>query len=335
MDNESTYEPGTDTEDVSQGTGNETSPEVEGADTSSEFDVTPTDEQTNATESDNLADKVITDDIPDSGNSDLDTEQAADTDVATEEEADAVAYNDWELDHPFYDVPAIEQRLSDLYTDATDKWTFEDEYGNTMVIDNSGNEWHYFSDEYTYFYSSDERVYYWFDPDANLVYAEQADGNWWGPDTELQIQCHMNKQGGFLVCYDIDGNVLKYDDDSNDPFVYYNPYGDMWYIDDSLNIYSIDSEGNQELFYNNGDYNYYGADGSTKFYDSHGNGFIIDATGEYTQYVQTDDEGNVWGHDTTGNAYFSDIFDNKWTEDAEGNQTYTSGVSKKLKMVRE
>ncbi len=66
----------------------------------------------------------------------------------------------------------------------------------------------------------------------------------------------MNKQGAFVLCYDTDGVLFKYTTDENTPYQYYNPYGDMWYFDSNENEYLIDSEGNTELFYKNGDYSF-------------------------------------------------------------------------------
>jgi hypothetical protein len=76
---------------------------------------------------------------------------------------------------------------------ADHKWQWNDEEGNTWVFDDQGNEWYYFADQYAYYFDSEERAYYWFDPSADLVYAEWEDGHWWGPDDDVQIQCYMNK----------------------------------------------------------------------------------------------------------------------------------------------
>lgn len=55
---------------------------------------------------------------------------------------------------------------------------------------------------------------------------------------------------------------MKYEDDTNAPYTYYSPYGDQWYVDEEGSIRQVDVEGNQELYYEDGDYVYFGTDGT-------------------------------------------------------------------------
>jgi hypothetical protein len=72
------------------------------------------------------------------------------------------------------------------------------------------------------------------------------------------------------------------------------------------------------LFYSNGDYSYSGVSGVYKFYDSMGNG-VVQNPDESEEKINTDDEGNTYGHDSNGNAFYTDVYGNKWSVDADGN----------------
>lgn len=73
------------------------------------------------------------------------------------------------------------------------------------------------------------------------------------------------------------------------------------------------------MFYADGTYTYQGTTGIFKFYDKNGDGVITNPDGS-EKHVSTDSEGNRWGYDSAGNAFYTDVNDNKWTVDKYGVQ---------------
>jgi hypothetical protein len=114
----------------------------------------------------------------------------------------------------------------------------------------------------------------------------------------------MNKESSFLICYDLEGSLLKFTPSDNEaPYVYYNVYGDNWYFDSDSNEHLIDKDGNTEEFFTDGSYTYSGVNGTSRAFDKNGNGVIQNADGR-TSNVDTDEEGNTWGYDADGNAFY-------------------------------
>lgn len=69
----------------------------------------------------------------------------------------------------------------------------------------------------------------------------------------------MNEEGAFVLCYDTTGNLLKYNETESayeDPYVYYNNYGDKWYFDKDGSQFILDGTGNNAIFYSDGSYSF-------------------------------------------------------------------------------
>jgi len=125
----------------------------------------------------------------------------------------------------------------------------------------------------------------------------------------------MNEEGAFVLCYGNSGELLKYNETEasyEDPYVYYNNYGDKWYFDNSGAQYILDSTGNEAIFYEDGSYSFINNNRTSspntkaKYYDANGNGAIY-GVDDSIEYVYSDTTGNMWGYDTNGNAFYKNV----------------------------